>query len=75
MGGRPPSRHRSHSRERAGGGSRGYYDRDAPQDRDRSRTPPPHGRLLSRDVIIEGLGGELKDDDVVTPLLPLKSAS
>ncbi|KAA8900183.1 hypothetical protein FN846DRAFT_899823 [Sphaerosporella brunnea] len=55
---RGPRRHRSDSRGRGG-----YYDRDAPQNRSRSRTPPE--RFVSRDVIIEGLGGELQDDDVI----------
>ncbi|KAI5812630.1 hypothetical protein BZA77DRAFT_323690 [Pyronema omphalodes] len=67
--------HRSTARSRSPRGayssdrSRGnYYDRDAPQDRSRSRTPPERERFVTRDVIIEGFGGELTDDDIMREL-------
>ena len=52
------------------GGTGNYYDRDAPADRSRSRSPPLE-RFVSRDVMIEGFGTELQDDDVVTPTKPI----
>ena len=42
---------------------RNYYDRDAPPERS-SRSPE---RFVSRDVLIEGFGGAVQDDDDVTP--------
>lgn len=52
--------------------SYGYRDWDAPRRRSRSRDGSPGGagseaRFVSRDVIVEGFGGELTDDDVGTP--------
>ncbi|TGZ80466.1 hypothetical protein EX30DRAFT_372111 [Ascodesmis nigricans] len=75
----PNSSHRSAGRNDYDGShshgsySSGYRDRDAPSHRNRSRERSPGDgtssdiRFVSRDVIIEGFGGERTDEDVGTP--------
>ncbi|KAL7274153.1 hypothetical protein RUND412_002953 [Rhizina undulata] len=57
------------------GGGGGYYDRDAPpsngswdRERSRSRERDWYGGPPSRDVIVEGLGEEMKEDDILREL-------
>ncbi|KAI5852560.1 hypothetical protein DFP73DRAFT_470835 [Morchella snyderi] len=67
-------RSRSDSHDRMSGrggnsGSGGYYDRDAPRDRSRSRDDREWlGGPASRDVIIEGLGADVDEDYIMRGL-------
>ncbi|KAI5777366.1 hypothetical protein EDC01DRAFT_678817 [Geopyxis carbonaria] len=60
-----PSRHGAPSGPRDRGRSSGYLDRDAPRS---SRSRSPTERFVSRDVIVEGFGGDVQDDDIMKQL-------
>ena len=62
---RPTSRTRSMSRSRSHSRSRPHHYRD--RDRDRS---PFYGAPPCRDVILEGFGFDISEDDVCTPFTP-----